>query len=136
MCRGYNPIAQICVTVYMKNEKIIRHSYRLGNYFCINFLISLSSYYLFLQTLLQDYLLTADTHEREAITRAAIFPFLNSSGVPVVGVLGVQHPPPPPPIFQSFDIAEPNPLFRGKYIRNNLIRIRVSLILKLSGTSD
>jgi hypothetical protein len=34
----------------------------------------------------------------------------------------------PPPKFRSFYKAEPNSLFRGKYIRNKLIRIRVSLI--------
>jgi hypothetical protein len=50
------------------------------------------------------------------------------------GGLGVQ--PPPPPKFQSFDKAEPNSQLRGKYIRNNLIRIRDSLICRLSGTSD
>jgi hypothetical protein len=49
------------------------------------------------------------------------------------GVWGVQ---PPPPKFRSFDKAEPNSQFRGKYISNNLIRIRVSLICKLSGTTD
>jgi hypothetical protein len=38
--------------------------------------------------------------------------------------------------FRSFDKAGPNSQFRGKYIRNNLIRIRVSLICKLSGTPD
>jgi hypothetical protein len=42
----------------------------------------------------------------------------------------------PPSKFQSFDKAEPNSQFCGKYIRNNLIRIRVSLIYKFSGTSD
>jgi hypothetical protein len=42
----------------------------------------------------------------------------------------------PPPKFRSFDKAEPNSHFRGKYIRNNLIRIRVSVICKLSGTPD
>ena len=41
------------------------------------------------------------------------------------GVWGVQ---PPPPKFLSFDKAEPNSQFRGKYIRNNLTRIRLSLI--------
>ena len=41
------------------------------------------------------------------------------------GVWGVQ---PPPPKFRSFDKAEPNYQFRGKYIRNNLTRIRLSLI--------
>jgi hypothetical protein len=41
--------------------------------------------------------------------------------------LGVQTPPK----LQSFDKAEPNSQFRGKYIRNNVIRIRVSLTCKL-----
>jgi hypothetical protein len=41
-----------------------------------------------------------------------------------------------PPKFRSFDKAQPNSQFRGKYIRNNLIRIRVSRICKLSGTPD
>jgi hypothetical protein len=56
------------------------------------------------------------------------------SGVPRGdgGTLGVFNPPPPK--FRSFDKAEPNSQFRGKYIRNNLIRIRSSLICKLSGT--
>jgi hypothetical protein len=36
----------------------------------------------------------------------------------------------------GFDKAEPNSQFRGKYIRNNLITIRVSPICKLSGTPD
>jgi hypothetical protein len=45
-------------------------------------------------------------------------------------------PPPPSPKFRSFDKSEPNSQFRGKYIRNNLIRIRVSLICKMSGTPD
>jgi hypothetical protein len=35
------------------------------------------------------------------------------------------HPPPPPPKFQSFNKAELNSQFRGKYIRTNLIRIQV-----------
>jgi hypothetical protein len=47
---------------------------------------------------------------------------------------GVQ--PPPPPKFRSFEKAEPNSQFRGIYIRNNLIRIRVLLICKLSGTPN
>jgi hypothetical protein len=47
------------------------------------------------------------------------------------GGLGVQ-----PPIFRYCDNAEPNSQFRGIYIRNNLIRIRGSLIYKLSGTPD
>jgi hypothetical protein len=33
-----------------------------------------------------------------------------------------------PPKFRSFDKAEPNSQFRGKYIRNNLTRIWLSLI--------
>ena len=33
----------------------------------------------------------------------------------------------PHPKFRSFDKAEPNSQFRGKYIRNNLTRIRLSL---------
>jgi hypothetical protein len=37
---------------------------------------------------------------------------------------------------RSFDKAEPNSQFRGKYISNNLTRIRVSLICILSGTLD
>ena len=41
------------------------------------------------------------------------------------GVWGVQTPPPK---FRSFDKAEPNFQFRGKYIRNNLTRIRLSPI--------
>jgi hypothetical protein len=36
----------------------------------------------------------------------------------------------------GFDKAEPNSQFRGKYIRNNLIRIGVSLIFRLSGTPN
>jgi hypothetical protein len=38
--------------------------------------------------------------------------------------------------FRSFDKAEPNFQFRGKHIRNNLIRTRVWLTFKLSGTPD
>jgi hypothetical protein len=53
------------------------------------------------------------------------------SGVPKGG-WGVE----PPPKFWSYDKAELNSQFRGKYIRNNLIRIRVSLICRLSGTPD
>jgi hypothetical protein len=62
----------------------------------------------------------------------------NPFSVPVAyrGIVwGVQQPPPPRK-FRSFDNAEPNSQFRGKYIRNNLIRIRVSLICKLSVTPD
>jgi hypothetical protein len=46
------------------------------------------------------------------------------------GVWRVQTPSPPK--FRSFDKAEPNSQFRGKRIHNNLIRIRVSPICKLS----
>jgi hypothetical protein len=40
------------------------------------------------------------------------------------------------PKFQSFDKAESNSQFCGKYICNNRIRIWVSIICKLSGTPD
>jgi hypothetical protein len=42
----------------------------------------------------------------------------------------------PPSQFRCFAKAQPNSQFRGKYIRNNLIRIWVSLICKLSITPD
>jgi hypothetical protein len=46
---------------------------------------------------------------------------------------GVQNPPK----FRSFDKAQPNFKFHGKYICNNLIRIiQVSIICKLSRTPD
>jgi hypothetical protein len=51
------------------------------------------------------------------------------SGVPK-GVWGVQHPPPSPK-FRSFDKAEPNPQSCGKYVCNNLTRIRLSLIFRV-----
>jgi hypothetical protein len=51
---------------------------------------------------------------------------LYCSGVPR-GVWGVQTPP-STPNFQSSDKAKSNSQFRGKYIRNNLTRIRLSLI--------
>jgi hypothetical protein len=41
-----------------------------------------------------------------------------------------------PPKFHSFDKAELNSQFCGKYILNNPIRIWVSLFCKLSGTPD
>jgi hypothetical protein len=44
--------------------------------------------------------------------------------------------PPPPSEFFSFDKAEPKSHFHGKYIHNNLIRMWVSLICRLSGTPD
>ena len=47
-----------------------------------------------------------------------------TSGVPSGG----GSTPHPPPKFRSFDKAEPNFQFCGKYIRNNLTRIRLSLI--------
>jgi hypothetical protein len=37
---------------------------------------------------------------------------------------------------RSFEKTEPNFQFRGKYIRNNLIRLRISLVLKLGGNPD
>jgi hypothetical protein len=48
------------------------------------------------------------------------------------GVWGVQTPQK----LRNFDKADPNSQFCGKYIRKNLIIIRVSLICKLSGTPD
>jgi hypothetical protein len=36
----------------------------------------------------------------------------------------------------GFDKAKPNSQFHGKYICNNLIRIRVSPTCKLNGTPD
>jgi hypothetical protein len=42
----------------------------------------------------------------------------------------------PSPKLRSFEKAKPNFQFRGKYILNNIIKIRVSLICKLSGTPD
>jgi hypothetical protein len=55
---------------------------------------------------------------------------LHASGVPRGG--GVQPPEtaPHPSKFRSLDEAEPNSQFRGKYIRNNLIRMRGALICK------
>jgi hypothetical protein len=50
------------------------------------------------------------------------------------GVWGVQ--PPTPPKFRSFYKAEPNSQFRGKYIRNNLTRIRLSLIFWVVSWKD
>jgi hypothetical protein len=50
--------------------------------------------------------------------------------------LGGFNPPPLPPKFLSFDKAEPNSQVLGIYFRNNLIRIRVSFICKLSGTPN
>jgi hypothetical protein len=61
-----------------------------------------------------------------------VMDWMYSSGVPRGG-LEVQ---PPPPKFQNFYKAEPNSQVRGKYICNNLIRIRGSLICELSGTPD
>jgi hypothetical protein len=41
-----------------------------------------------------------------------------------------------PSKFRIFEKAEPNFQFRGKYTRNNVIRIRRSLIYKYSGTPE
>jgi hypothetical protein len=56
--------------------------------------------------------------------------YFEGTGVPKGGGLGVQTPPK----FRSFEKDRPNSQFRGIYICNNLIRIRVSLIYKLSET--
>jgi hypothetical protein len=58
--------------------------------------------------------------------------------VPISGVLrgGLEGSNTPSPKFRSFEKAEPNSQFHGKYICNNLIRIQVSLVCKLSGTPD
>jgi hypothetical protein len=61
--------------------------------------------------------------------------YVTRSGVIREGLGGFKAPPPSPK-FRNFDEAEPNSQLRGKYIRNNLIRIWVSLNCKLSGTSD
>jgi hypothetical protein len=53
---------------------------------------------------------------------------IRSLSVAFRGGFGVFNPPPPPK-FRSPGKAEPNSQFRRKYIRNNLIRIRVSLII-------
>jgi hypothetical protein len=50
----------------------------------------------------------------------------------VVGFGGVN----PPLKFWSFDKAEPNTQFHGKYNHYNIITIRISLICKLSGTPE
>jgi hypothetical protein len=57
------------------------------------------------------------------------------SGVPR-GVWGGGVVKTPPPKFWSFNKAEPNSQFHGKYIHNKLIRIWVSPICKLSTTPD
>jgi hypothetical protein len=59
----------------------------------------------------------------------------NLEAVAYRGRGGLNHPPLPLK-FQSFNEAEPNFQFHGKYIRNILIRIWVSLICKLSRTPD
>jgi hypothetical protein len=59
---------------------------------------------------------------------------LSTPPVAYRGAMGGSNPPPAK--FRPFDKSEPNSQYRGKYIRNNLIRIRVSLIYKLSGTAD
>jgi hypothetical protein len=54
---------------------------------------------------------------------------MTTSGVPRERGLGGSNPPRK---FRSFAKPEPNSQFRGIYIRNNLIRIWVSFICKLS----
>jgi hypothetical protein len=48
------------------------------------------------------------------------------------GLGGSTHPPK----LRSFDKAELNSQFHGKYIHNNVIRIQGSLFCKLSRTPD
>jgi hypothetical protein len=49
-------------------------------------------------------------------------------------LLYTHTPPPPPTQFRGVGKAVPNFQFRGKFIPNNLISLRVSLSFKLSGT--
>ena len=75
-------------------------------------------------------LLTTDFHELKYKYFAfGSYPItiLMVSGVPRGGGLGSSNTLPPSK-FRSFDKAEPNSQFRGKYIRNSLTRIRPSLI--------
>jgi hypothetical protein len=67
----------------------------------------------------------------------------NDAGCPSIqwcteggGGRGFEEFKPTPPKFRSFDKAEPNSQFRGKYIQNNLLIKWVSLICELSGTPD
>jgi hypothetical protein len=55
------------------------------------------------------------------------------TGVPTGDLGGSTYPTPK---FRSFEKAEPNSQFRGICVRNNLNRIRILLICKLSGTPN
>jgi hypothetical protein len=70
---------------------------------------------------------------REASVSRYLWPRTGLETVAYQGGFGGSNPSPPK--FRSFDKAEPNSQFHGKYIRN-LIRVLVSLIFKLSGTPD
>jgi hypothetical protein len=65
----------------------------------------------------------ANWHNTQAIYQV---PFVKR--LPMSYRAGVGEVQPPPPKFLSFDKAEPNSQFCGKYIRNHLIRKQVSLI--------
>jgi hypothetical protein len=72
-----------------------------------------------------------DVITNEVLEPITFFPVAYRGGV------GWFKPPPPLlPKFRSLDKAGPNSNLLGKYIRNNLIRIRVSPICQLSGTPD
>jgi hypothetical protein len=66
----------------------------------------------------------------------SLSPIPSSSPAPAVTYRGGFEGFNRPHVFLSYDTAEPNSQFRGKYIRNNLIRIRGSLIWKLNETPD
>jgi hypothetical protein len=83
--------------------------------------------------MLQQILSTVEGYGLDVAGSAERPEMVSVSGVPR-GVWGGFNPP--PPHFRSVDKAEPNSQSHGKYIRNNLIRIRVPLICKLSGAHD
>jgi hypothetical protein len=68
----------------------------------------------------------------EIIIRTLSLSYISISGAGGGGGWVLQTPPK----FRSFDKAEPNSQFRGKYIRNNPIKKRVSLTCELNGTPD
>jgi hypothetical protein len=94
---------------------------------------AISSYFILTLTHLSQKLLFKDQSAYIILESHVASSF--SSGV-LKGVVWGRFKPPTPLKFQSLDKAEPNSQFRGKHIRNNLIRIQVSLICKLSGTPD
>jgi hypothetical protein len=61
---------------------------------------------------------------------------INKADNPSVAYQGGGVQTPPHQKFQNFAKAEPNSQHRGIYIRNNVIRIRVSFIFKMSETLD